>query len=137
MIPVAIVGSGPYAMGLAAHLNPLAIKYRIFGPCMEAWDRHMPPRMFLKSEGFASDLYAPGEGYRLETYCKERDVPYEPVGLPVMRSTFVDYGKEFQRRLVPGLEQTTIIRVSQIPGGFELETAQSERVTARNVVLVL
>jgi cation diffusion facilitator CzcD-associated flavoprotein CzcO len=55
MISVAIVGSGPYALSLAAHLNPLGIGFRIFGPCMEAWDKHMPPGMFLKSDGFASD----------------------------------------------------------------------------------
>ncbi len=137
MISVAIVGSGPYALSLAAHLNPLGVEYRVFGPCMEAWDKHMPPRMFLKSDGFASDLYAPGDGYRLEDYCAEYGVPYAPVGPPVKRTTFVDYGMEFQRRLVPQLEQTMIVRVSQIAGGFELETAEGELVRARRVVLAV
>jgi thioredoxin reductase len=137
MISVAIVGSGPYALSLAAHLNPMGIGFRIFGPCMEAWDKHMPPGMFLKSDGFASDLYAPGKGYRLEDYCREFGIPYAPVGPPVKRTTFVDYGKEFQRRLVPQLEETMIVRVSQIPGGFELETAEGERVQARRVVLAV
>jgi hypothetical protein len=137
MISVAIVGSGPYALSLAAHLNPLGVEYRVFGPCMEAWDRHMPLRMFLKSDGFASDLFAPGEGYRLEEYCKENNVPYSPIGLPVKRTTFVDYGREFQRRYAPNLEETMIVRVSQIPGGFELETAEGERVQARRVVLAV
>ncbi len=137
MISVAIVGSGPYALSLAAHLNPLGVDFRVFGPCMEAWDKHMPPRMFLKSDGFASDLYAPGDGYRLEDYCAEYGVPYAPVCPPVKRTTFVDYGMEFQRRLVPQLEQTMIVRVSQIPGGFELETAEGELVKARRVVLAV
>jgi cation diffusion facilitator CzcD-associated flavoprotein CzcO len=137
MISVAIVGSGPYALSLAAHLNPLGVDYRIFGPCMEAWDRHMPLRMFLKSDGFASDLYAPGKGYRLEEYCKEHGIEYAPVGLPVKRVTFVQYGREFQRRHAPNLEETMIVRVSQIPGGFELETAEGERVQARRVVLAV
>ncbi|WP_263350849.1 NAD(P)-binding domain-containing protein [Acidicapsa acidisoli] len=137
MISVAIVGSGPYALSLAAHLNPLGVEYRIFGPCMEAWDRHMPLRMFLKSDGFASDLYAPGAGYRLEEYCKEQGIEYAPVGLPVKRATFVQYGREFQRRYAPNLEETMIVRVSQIPGGFELETAEGERFQARRVVLAV
>jgi len=137
VISIAIVGSGPYALSLAAHLAPLGVEYRVFGPCMEAWDKHMPPRMFLKSDGFASDLYAPGRGYRLEDYCAEYGVPYEPVGPPVKRTTFVDYGKEFQRRFVPNLQETWIVRVSQVPGGFELETAEGELVRARRVVLAV
>jgi thioredoxin reductase len=137
MLSLAIVGSGPYALSLAAHLNPLGLDYRIFGPVMEAWDKHMPPGMFLKSDGFASDLYAPGEGYRLEQYCAENGISYAPVGPPVKRTTFVDYGKEFQRRHAPRLEQTMIVRVSQIPGGFELETAEGERVEARRVALAV
>lgn len=137
MLSLAIVGSGPYALSLAAHLNPLGLDYRIFGPVMEAWDKHMPPGMFLKSDGFASDLYAPGEGYRLEQYCAENGISYAPVGPPVKRTTFVDYGKEFQRRHAPRLEQTMIVRVSQIRDGFELETAEGERVEARRVALAV
>jgi cation diffusion facilitator CzcD-associated flavoprotein CzcO len=137
MISLAIVGSGPYGLSLAAHLNLLGMDYRIFGPCMEAWDKHMPTGMFLKSDGFASDLYAPGKGYRLEQYCKENDIPFAPLGLPVKRATFVDYGKEFRRRFVPNLEETMIVRVGQIPGGFELETAEGERFEARRVALAV
>jgi cation diffusion facilitator CzcD-associated flavoprotein CzcO len=137
MISVAIIGSGPYALSLAAHLNPLNVDYRIFGPVMEAWDKHMPPGMFLKSDGFASNLYAPGNGYILEEYCRENDIPFAHVGLPVKRSTFVDYGKEFQRRFASGLEETMIVRISQIPAGYELETAEGDTVQAKQVVLAV
>lgn len=137
MVSVAIIGSGPYGLSLAAHLSSLNVDYRIFGACMEAWEKHMPPGMFLKSDGFASDLYAPGKGYSLSQYCEEHDIAYAPVGLPVKRATFVDYGKEFRRRFVPRLEETMIIRLSEIPGGFELETAEGERVQARRVVLAV
>lgn len=104
---------------------------------METWDKHMPPNMHLKSEGFASDLYAPGDGYPLRQFCREREIPYADVGKPVHRRTFVEYGREFQRRLVPQLEQTMIVRLSQIPLGFELETAEGQIVQARRVVLAV
>src|SRR6516165_2611793 len=55
-----VIGSGPYGLSLAAHLASRKIEHRIFGHCMETWEKHMPPNMLLKSEGFASDLYAPG-----------------------------------------------------------------------------
>jgi len=137
MHSIAIVGSGPYGLSLAAQLNPMKTDFRIFGPCMETWDKHMPPNMLLKSEGFASDLYAPGEGYPLRRFCRERGIAYEDVGIPVHRRTFVDYGREFQRRLVPQLEQIMIKRLSQARGGFELETSDGQTLNARRVVLAV
>ena len=137
MNSIVIVGSGPYGLSLAAQLAPFKIDYRIFGPCMETWDKHMPSNMLLKSEGFASDLYAPGAGYPLRRFCRERSIPYEDIGMPVHRRTFVQYGQEFQRRMVPQLEQTMIQRLSQIPGGFELETADGQTLKARKVVLAV
>jgi len=104
---------------------------------METWESHMPPNMLLKSEGFASNLYAPGVGYSLRQFCRERNIPYEDIGVPVHRRTFVEYGHEFQRRMVPQLEQTLISRLSQIPGGFELQTAEGKTLQARKVVLAV
>ena len=132
-----IVGSGPYGLSLAAQLAPFKVDYRIFGPCMETWDKHMPPNMLLKSEGFASNIYAPGAGYSLRQFCRERSIPYEDIGIPVHRRTFVEYGREFQRRIVPQLEQTVIKRLSQVPGGFELQTAEGQTLQARKVVLAV
>ncbi len=132
-----IVGSGPYGLSLAAQLAPFKVNDRIFGPCMETWDTHMPPNMLLKSEGFASNLYAPGAGYSLRQFCRERGIPYKDVGIPVHRRTFVEYGREFQRRMVPQLEQTVIKRLSQVPGGFELQTAEGQTLKARRVVLAV
>lgn len=137
MLSIAIVGSGPYGLSLAAYLNGLGIDFRIFGPCMESWEKHMPQGMFLKSEGFASDLYAPGKGFPLADYCREQDLPYDDVGAPVPRATFAAYGREFQRRMVPALEQTWVTRVRQIPEGFALDLASGETVQARRVVLAV
>jgi len=104
---------------------------------METWDKHMPPNMLLKSEGFASDLYAPGAGYPLRQFCRERSIPYEDAGVPVHRRTFVEYGHEFQRRMVPRLEPTMIKRLSEVPGGFELQTSEGRTLQARRVVLAV
>jgi thioredoxin reductase len=93
--------------------------------------------MLLKSEGFASDLYAPGAGYPLRQFCRERNIPYADVGVPVHRRTFVDYGREFQRRMVPQLEQTMIQRLSRVQGGFEIQTAEGQVLQARRVVLAV
>jgi len=132
---VVIIGAGPYGLSIAAHLTTGKLKSRIFGPPMQSWSSHMPQGMKLKSEGFASSLYDPNSTFPLRQYCKENNLPYQDVGLPVPLETFVAYGLEFQRRLVPHLENTDIVSIQKSPSGFALQTASGETLQARNVVI--
>ncbi len=95
----------------------------------------MPRGMFLKSEGFASDLYDPGDTFTLAQFCRENGRPYEAIGLPVSLETFVAYGTEFQKRLVPHLDPTAVTDIKRTAGGFEVTTAAGETVPARRVVI--
>ena len=139
MLPVAIVGAGPYGLSLSAHLTALGTPHAIFGPPMGSWQSNMPAGMLLKSEGFATDLYAPAPGFPLREYCRQHNLPYADVGLPVPRSRFVDYGIEFQRRFVPHLDTSLITAIRPLPGGagFQLETASGQLHQARRVVLAV
>jgi len=135
ILDIAIIGAGPYGLSLAAHLSRTGKSFQIFGEPMRFWSQHMPRGMQLKSEGFASSLYDPDGEFTLEHYCKERGLPYAHVGLPVPLETFIAYGREFQRRYVPQLEQVEIERLEERSPGFELTTAAGERVRARCVVV--
>ena len=134
-LDIAIIGAGPYGLSIAAHLHQHQLSTRIFGSPMGSWRHHMPQGMMLKSEGFASDLFAPGAGFTLSQYCKERGLPYRDVGLPVAIETFIDYGMEFQRRYVPALEDTSVTSLTRCAQGFELRTATGEMVRARRVIV--
>ena len=135
MSDVVIVGAGPYGLSVAAHLAGSKVQSRIFGTPMQSWASHMPRGMKLKSEGFASSLYDPKSIFPLRQYCKENNLPYQDVGLPVPLEIFTAYGLEFQRRLVPHLEQTDIVSIQRTPAGFSLKTASGETVLARKVVM--
>ena len=132
---VTIVGAGPYGLSAAAHLTPSGLKTRIFGTPMQSWKNNMPQGMKLKSEGFASSLYDPEDKFPLRVYCRENNIPYADVGLPIPLELFVDYGIEFQKRLVPHLEQTDIASIKRIPNGFELQTVSGETFQTRKVVI--
>ena len=121
---IAIIGAGPYGLSIAAFLNHSGVNFRIFGRPMQSWDERMPQGMLLKSEGFASSLYDPESEFTLSEFCKEQGIPYEDVGLAVSRENFVAYGKEFQRRLVPNLEQTDIQSLSRKGQGFVPHNSQ-------------
>src|SRR5690349_7097347 len=113
MVDIAIIGAGPYGLSIAAHLKAYDVDFRIFGSPMRTWLENMPKGMRLKSEGFASSLYDPKSTFTLRQYCKEKGIRYADVGLPVALDTFTSYGLDFQRRLVPELENRQVVAVNR------------------------
>jgi cation diffusion facilitator CzcD-associated flavoprotein CzcO len=133
---VAIIGAGPYGLSIAAHLRTRGVEFRIFGIPMHSWGVHMPSDMFLKSEGFASNLYAL-QGYPLKRFCMERGLPYEYMGLPISREIFMAYGLEFQQRFVPNLEEKTVLALDRLPVGWQLSLDNGATVVAHKVVVAV
>jgi thioredoxin reductase len=134
-VDTVIIGAGPYGLSIAAHLSKSSVTFRIFGSPMQSWRSHMPKGMLLKSEGFASSLDDPDASFTLRHYCEEMNLPYDDIGTPVPLEVFSAYGLEFQKRLVPTLEQTDITSVSRTSAGFELETADGQVVHAHTVIV--
>jgi Pyridine nucleotide-disulphide oxidoreductase len=137
MIEVAIVGAGPYGLSIAAHLRGLGIPFRIFGRPMDSWVSHMPKGSCLKSDGFASNIYDPNSEFTLEKYCSEQGIEYAHMGIPVHLETFSAYGLEFQKRLLPELDERMIEKIDQMAEGFTLQAEGGETFQARRVVLAV
>lgn len=134
-VSVAIIGAGPYGLSIAAHLHEAGVPYAVFGPPMENWATRMPRRMNLKSDGFASDLYAPGAAYRLKEHCEKHGIPYADEGVPVSRELFVDYGREFQKQCAPGLHPVFVKSVTRTSDGYVVVAADGYKATASAVVI--
>jgi hypothetical protein len=134
---IAIIGAGPYGLSLAAHLKAHRLDFRIFGDPMAMWRNRMPKGMRLKSEGFASSLYDPGGTLTLARYCADNSLPYADVGLPVPLETFTQYGLEFQRRLVPDVENRTVSDLRKDADDFKLTFADGGVLSARRVVVAV
>jgi Pyridine nucleotide-disulphide oxidoreductase len=137
VIDIAIIGAGPYGLSLAAHLRATGLSFRVVGRAMENWRERMPEGMLLKSDGFASDLSDPERRFRLRHYCSEYRLPYDDTRVPVALSSFVDYGLEFQRRMVPELEDAKLIDLNLVDGEFALTLDTGETFRARKVVLAV
>jgi thioredoxin reductase len=137
MLPTAIIGAGPYGLSVAAQLRRSGVPFRIFGRPMDSWVAHMPKGMMLKSDGFASNIYAPENAFTLEKFCAERGIEYAHVGTPVRLETFAAYGLAFKDRMVPELEDKLVANVQRLRDGFELQLADGETVQARTVVLAV
>lgn len=134
-VDVAIVGAGPYGLSLAAHLRKAGVSMRQFGDVMSLWRDSMPAGMFLKSQGFASNLSDPDGTHTLAAFCAATGRPYADYGLPVPISTFIAYGQWFADQAVGEVEETRVARITAEPGCFELTLATGEVARARRVVV--
>ena len=137
MLDAAVVGAGPYGLSIASHLRARGVEHRIFGTPMHTWRTQMPQGMFLKSEGFASNLFDPAGAFTLGRYCAEHGLPYADSGLPVRREAFANYGMAFQQSCVPELEQLDVAAIEPAAHGFRLTLENGETLSARRVVLAV
>jgi len=134
---VAIIGAGPYGLSLAAFLRERGVDFKIFGSAMETWRTQMPKGMFLKSEGFASNLYDPAASLTLERFCADNGIPYADIGVPVALETFISYGAAFQQRFVPDLDERKVATLADTGSGFVLHLTDGTTVNARSVVVAV
>ena len=136
-VEVVIIGAGPYGLSLAAHLKAAGISHRIFGAPMSFWRENMPERILLKSAGFALSLYDPISKFTLKRYCAEKGIHYADVGHHVALDTFRSFGLEFQRRIVPYLEQEWVERVEAKGDGFSITLASGTVAFCNRVILAV
>jgi hypothetical protein len=137
MIDVAIIGSGPYGLSLAAHLHSRGVDFRIFGVPMGPWRDHMPEGMLLKSYPWASDLSDPEAHFTVKQFCAERGLPYNDTLIPLPLDTFISYGEAFQTRFVPAVERKLLVSLEPTASGLCARFDDGEIVSARRVVLAV
>jgi thioredoxin reductase len=137
MLNTVIVGAGPYGLSVAAHLRGNGISFRIFGRAMDSWVSHMPEGMMLKSDGFASNISDPAGEYPLGKFCAENGIPYQDKGILVQRKTFASYGLAFRDRMVPELEDKTVLSIDPDADGFIIGLDTGETFRAQQVVLAV
>lgn len=137
MIDTAIIGAGPYGLSVAAHFRSRGIPFRIFGRAMDSWLNRMPNGMFLKSDGFASNIYDPDAKLTLESFCRERGIDYSDTAIPVALDTFTSYGLTFRERMVPNLEEKMVVSIERVQDAFRLCLEDGEEFQARRVVLAV
>ena len=134
---VAIVGAGPYGLSVAAHLRRSGRSVRHFGLPMHLWRANMPRGMFLKSQGFASNLSDPAAKLTLSAFCRVTGRPYADYGLPVPLDTFVAYGQWFQSAADLDVEEVLVTGVSPAGSDYELTLTGGETLRAHQVVVAV
>ncbi len=132
-IDVAIIGAGPFGLSLATYLRKRKIEHRIFGTPMQTW-RNMSPGMFLKSLGFATNIYVPQPHFTLPDYCRmQQQEDYEPIEI----AAFARYGVWVQQQLIPEVEETEVADLRPLNKHFVVTLGSGEQVRAKRVVIAV
>lgn len=138
MVDIVVIGAGPYGLSVAAHLRQLRVSFRVFGKPMMLWRDKMPKGMLLKSDGFATNLAAPGNAFPLKSFYQATGrKDYSHIGLRIPLETVIEYGLEFQRRCVGDVEEARVVRVKRDGAGFNVVLDTGEQLSARKVVVAV
>jgi FAD-dependent urate hydroxylase len=133
---VAVVGAGPYGLSAAAYLKAAGIEARIFGEPMSFWAEQMPVGMFLRSNWGASHIADPKRTMTLDKFRNENCCG-PSWGKPVPLERFVEYGRWYQKNLVPHVERRAVAKINSTGSGFEVTLGDSETFRAQRVVLAV
>src|SRR5580704_17895506 len=130
---VAIIGAGPYGLSAAAHLRRVkGLDVQVFGQPMSFWDLHMPHGMLLRSNWSATQISGPDSSLSLERF---QESCGETFYMPVPLERFVEYGKWYQRSVIPDLDQREVIRVEKDRNGFRIILHDGEVFHCHRVVV--
>jgi cation diffusion facilitator CzcD-associated flavoprotein CzcO len=129
---VAIIGAGPYGLATAAYLRAAKIETCVFGEPMEFWENQMPEGMLLRSSWDACHIADPHRASTLDNYSASHRVP---VPRPVPLARFIDYGRWFQKRIVPDVDRRRVTRLEIAGRGFQLTLNDDDSVQVPRVVV--
>jgi hypothetical protein len=108
------------------------VETRVFGKPMAFWDERMPVGMRLRSNWGASHIADPEHNLTFDAYCLRSG---NHVSKPIPIERFVEYGRWFQRKVVPDLDTRQITSVELDGRVFTLTTEDGEELTSRRVVI--
>jgi FAD-dependent urate hydroxylase len=130
---VVIIGAGPYGLAATAHLRTVkGLDVCTFGEPMSFWERNMPVGMLLRSGWAASHIADPHQALTLDTY---RAGSGKNFSTPVPLEHFLEYGRWFQRQVVPDVDRRKVVRVEPHENSFRLLLEDGDSVRARRVVI--
>ena len=129
---VVVMGAGPYGLSISAHLLGKGLKIATFGRPNFFWSNNMPKGMLLRSFWWATSLSDPEGKYPISSYLQEKGIiPVDPMPGEV----FVDYGKWFQKRAVPDVDETYVANITRKDDHY-LVTLEDGRVVESKAVVV-
>jgi lysine/ornithine N-monooxygenase len=132
-LDVAIVGSGPYGLSVAAHLRD-SRSVRTFGELMQTWRTRMPPDMRLRSDWNETSLSAPRGAGTIDRWAATTGEPREE---PIPLQKFLRYADWFRTTFVGDVDPSDVTAIERANRGFRVTTVKGEELDAASVVIAV
>ena len=129
-----VVGAGPYGLSAAAHLLGRGLRVAVYGRTLEMWRNHMPKGMLLRSHPWATHLSDPRREHGLDRFVEDSKLDG---AYPMPVRTFIEYGRWFQQRAVPGVDETYVSSIERRDGRFLITLEDGREVESHAVVMAI
>ncbi|WP_166831290.1 NAD(P)-binding domain-containing protein [Thalassoroseus pseudoceratinae] len=138
IVPVAVLGAGPYGLAIANELQRRGIPFRVFGQPFHLWQERTLSDVFLRSDLQASEIYTHDGRFSLQGFLADRPSDLATIAshqgrIPV--SAFRDYLTWVQSQLTFNIERTQVVNVVADGHYFRIKTNLDEEFAARNIVI--
>ena len=135
MIPVLIVGAGPYGLSLANYMADMGVDFKIIGKPMELWRNHTFSDASLRSEMATSEIAHPHNAYSIQNFRAanglERGKSSERIGVKEYRQ-YIDW---VLAQLPYDIQSEYLAKLSQNNNYFQAELESGEVLGAKQVVI--
>ncbi|MBD0315739.1 MAG: NAD(P)/FAD-dependent oxidoreductase [Nitrospiraceae bacterium] len=129
---VAVIGAGPYGLAITAHLRAAGIETRTFGRAMEAWQRHMPRGMLLRTAWATNHIADPEHRLSLDRFWAGRQLERAD---PLPLAEFIQYGQWYQQQAVPDLDERRVTRIEPNGAGFWVRLNDGDSLHVSRIVV--
>ncbi|MBT3228416.1 MAG: NAD(P)-binding domain-containing protein [Candidatus Marinimicrobia bacterium] len=135
MIPVLIVGAGPYGLSLANYMSAMGQEFKIIGKPMELWKKHTFSDASLRSEMATSEIAHPQNAYSIQNFRSQN-------GLDIGKSSERINVREYRQYVdwvlaaIPyKIQPEYLSNLSQRGDCFQAELESGEVLKAKQVVI--
>lgn len=135
MIPVLIVGAGPYGLSLANYMSELGLDFKIIGKPMELWRNHTFTDASLRSEMATSEIAHPHRTYSIQNFRAKNGLP---IGISSERIGVKEYRQyvEWVLAQVPyDIQPEYLANLSKKKSYFQAELESGAVLEAKQVVI--
>ena len=135
MIPILIVGAGPYGLSLANYMSDRGLEFKIIGKPMELWRNHTFTDASLRSEMATSEIAHPQNAYSIKNFRSKNGLPLGKSSERIDVREYRMYVDWVLAQIPYDIHPEYLANLSKSNGHFQAELKSGEVLKAKQVVI--
>ena len=135
VIPVLIVGAGPYGLSLANYMSALGQKFEIIGKPMELWKEHTFSDASLRSEMATSEIAHPQNAYSIQVFRRQNGLDTGRASERIKVSEYRKYIEWVLAAIPYNIQVEYLSNLTRRGDHFQAELESGDILEAKQVVI--